>query len=126
MSGAGARDRLRTWLAVPAVRTAFILALDAAATTAALAAAFFLRFEGAIPPRWAELGWRALPLLVACRLVAVVATRLHRWAFRMSGFSEALRLALAQAGGSALFLAAFALLSPQGLPRSVVALEFFL
>src|SRR6266496_1209947 len=55
----------------------------------------------------------------------VIIARLHRWSFRMSGISEAMRLSLAMLGGSVLFLLIFRHTSPHGLPRTVYALEFF-
>jgi len=99
---------------------------DALATAVALTTAFLLRFDGDIPSRWIAVMKLALPVLVASRLLAVFAARLYRWSFRMSGFAEALRLLVATLGGSALFIAAFPFVSAQGLPRSVLALEFFL
>ncbi len=103
-----------------------IFAWDALATALALTAAFLLRFDGGIPSRWVDVMKMALPALILVRLCAIAAARLYRWSFRMSGFAEALRLLVATLAGSIVFVLAFSLLSPQGLPRSVLALEFFL
>jgi FlaA1/EpsC-like NDP-sugar epimerase len=111
---------------VRGLRYAVILGWDAAATCAALFLAFLLRFEGSIPGPFVALMLQAMPLLAVARIAAIMLSRMHRWPFRMAGFSEALRLAGTNVAGSALFLVAFAVVSPQGLPRSVLALEFFL
>jgi FlaA1/EpsC-like NDP-sugar epimerase len=64
-------------------------------------------------------------VLRACRLIALLATRLHHWSFFMSGLSEGLRLVVAMSAGTAAAMAACAAFLPLGLPRSVWALEFF-
>jgi FlaA1/EpsC-like NDP-sugar epimerase len=109
-----------------AARFAVILSLDGACSAAALGAAMVLRFEEGIPSPYPEILPVAVALLVASRVGVNVATRLHRWSFRLSGLSDAVRLATAAVGGSALFVPLSWLLVPPGLPRTVYALEFFL
>ena len=63
---------------------------------------------------------------MSIRLAVSLVFGLHRWSFRLSGFHEAARLALATLSGSACFVAAFYFLQRIGPPRSVIVLEFFL
>lgn len=109
-----------------AARYAAILALDAACSVAALGAAMLLRFEEGVPSPYPEILPATLALLVAARLAANGAARLHRWTFRLEGEGEAVRLAAAALGGSVLFVALSEVVFPPGLPRTVYALEFFL
>jgi NAD(P)-dependent dehydrogenase (short-subunit alcohol dehydrogenase family) len=109
-----------------AARVAAILALDGACSVAALFVAIVLRFEEGVPGPHPDLLPVTFAVLVAARLAVNAAARLHRWPFRLAGEEEAVRLAAAALGGSALFLAVSETLVPPGLPRTVYALEFFL
>lgn len=109
-----------------ALRRTLITIFDALATAAALEGAFYLRFEGHPYEPFIQTVHRALPLLVAIRIAVVIAARLHRWAFRMAGLIEALRLASANLVASAAFLFIFPLISRVNLPRSVVVMEYFI
>jgi len=103
-----------------------ILGMDALATGLALQVALWLRFEGPPPAAYRELLPVALPLLVGCRLLVNVATLLHRWSFRLAGFTDAVRLVQAGLLGSLAFVVLLTSLVPLGLPRTVYVLEFFL
>jgi FlaA1/EpsC-like NDP-sugar epimerase len=108
------------------LRRLAVLAADALAAAAAVSAAFLLRFDGGVPPEYLRMWILAVPVLAAVRPLAAALLGLDRWSFRMSGLVEGVRLALAGIAGSALFLAAMAALADRAVPRSVVALEFFL
>ncbi|MBI5068807.1 MAG: polysaccharide biosynthesis protein [Deltaproteobacteria bacterium] len=114
------------WNSIALVRFTLILGLDALAAAFAFQTAVLLRLDGNISADIRESLRQALPVLVACRLAAVLTARLHRWSFRMSGLHEAIRLVAATAAGTALFYAVFHGLSSRYLPRSIYALEFFL
>jgi FlaA1/EpsC-like NDP-sugar epimerase len=86
-----------------------------------LYAALLLRLGGEVTASFAAEARTALPLLVLIRLAAVLAARLHRWSFRMSGHLEAARLAAAMFAGSVAFA-----LGCSSLPGSVYVLEFFI
>ena len=119
------RTRAR-WGRAGAVRHWGIVLLDAAAVGFALVAALALRFDGRIPAAYAEEVPAAAALLVAIRLACNAAARLHAWSFRTAGLPDAVRVGLAGLCGTAL-LSPFVLLgAPVSLPRSVLALEFFL
>jgi FlaA1/EpsC-like NDP-sugar epimerase len=108
------------WGTSPLLRYAFVLGCDAIAAVCGLYGALFLRLKAEIPPDYAMQARNAVLLLVAIRLAMVCATGLHCWSFRMSGLSEAARLAFAMMAGTVAF--AFAC---QSLPRTVYVLEFF-
>ncbi len=121
--------RLQQWarrLPAGEYRGAAVLLLDALAAVAALSGATWLRFEGRIPDLYGAALWLALPLLVSVRLGLGVAARLQQWSFRMAGLTDAVRIVIATAAGTAAFVALFAAISPTPLPRTVYALEFFL
>jgi FlaA1/EpsC-like NDP-sugar epimerase len=105
----------------PLARYAIIAALDAGATLFGLYGSLLLRLVGEVPSHFAASARVAAPLLVLVRLAAVRVAGLHRWSFRMSGLSEAARLAFTMVVGSVIFALTF-----RGLPRSVYVLEFFL
>jgi FlaA1/EpsC-like NDP-sugar epimerase len=109
------------WSSTTALRTAVILGYDAVASVAGLYLALMLRLAGDVPPEYALSAKVAAPFLVAIRLATVIAARLHRWSFGMSGLAEAARLAMSMLAASVVFVAAV-----RGLPRSVYVLEFFL
>jgi FlaA1/EpsC-like NDP-sugar epimerase len=118
---------LRNWIPQhPGVRSVVILACDAFFVCVALALSYLLRFEGAVPFEYQRAALAALPVLVIVRVSLNLIAGLHRWSFRMSGLNEATRLVVTTVFGTAVVaLVLFALQKPF-LPRSVLALEFFL
>lgn len=113
------------WTRVQPVRCAVILALDVVAVLLAFEAAVLLRLDGSVPAHLLGPVRRAIPILLAARLLTILLARLHRWSFRMSGMLEAVRLVGAMIAGSALFIPLFLIASPVPLPRTIYALEFF-
>ena len=114
------------WFSLPMARSITVLAFDAIATLCGLYGALLLRFGGEIQPEYGRGARVAIPILVVFRILAVIGSGVHRWSFRMSGLSEAARLAGAMLAASAGFVLVFTSLIPHGLPRSVYVLEFFL
>src|SRR5512143_3661758 len=114
------------WLSTRPLRYATILALDALATVCALWGALFLRLHAVrVPSEYVVAAVVAAQVLVCVRILVALLARVHCWSFRMSGFSEAVRLGIAMAAGSAIFLVALLSFTPYRLPRTVYALEFF-
>ncbi len=113
-------------------RYALILAGDAIATAIALYLAFFIRFEGRIPPERFEQFLRCLPPLLFIRTTLAVAFGTHRWSFRLSGIHEGMRLVHATLTGSVCFATAFYFVQRAaedvsiGPPRSVIVIEFLI
>jgi FlaA1/EpsC-like NDP-sugar epimerase len=107
-------------------RTLFIALFDALVISISFYLGFLLRFEGRLSADLYELYGRYLPLLLAVRLPLHVAFGIHRWSFRFSGVHEALRVVLASLTGTACFASVFFFLRNPGLPRSVIAVEFFI
>jgi FlaA1/EpsC-like NDP-sugar epimerase len=118
---------LRTWttVSVSPGRVAIILLLDAVATALAFQAALFVRFNGDVPQSLSLALPTMMSLLIGARLVAVVTARLHRWSFLMSGIAEALRLFMAVAAGTLLFLLVVHFTLGTNVPRTIIVLEFF-
>ena len=116
-------DRLRALGGWP--RILIISLLDALVVSVSFYIGFLLRFEGRPGPDSYALYLRYLPLLLAIRLPLHFAFGIHRWSFRFSGFHEALRVVLAALTGTAGFASIFFFLRQPGLPRSVIAIEFF-
>ena len=108
------------------VRFLAIFSFDAAASAAALVAAGWLRFDGAIPEHLARALPIVVPLAVGSRLVANVAARLHRWSFRLAGLPEAVRVVAAAVAGTTIFVGLAGSLVPGVLPRSVFVIDLLL
>jgi FlaA1/EpsC-like NDP-sugar epimerase len=110
----------------PRLRSGLVLLLDAVMTASALFFAVLLRFDGVLPERWHVALEHRLPLLLTVRLAMLGWLGLHRWSYRNSGIREAGRLVLANAMATIAFEALRSFFSFEPLPRSVVAIEFFL
>jgi FlaA1/EpsC-like NDP-sugar epimerase len=104
------------------LRAVLVVSLDAAAALVAVAAAWAIRFEGAVPPGAAGVQRWTLAIVVGVRVLVLVRARLHRWSFTMPGMPEALRVLAAQLTGSVLFVVIVAALG-LGVPRSIYPLE---
>jgi FlaA1/EpsC-like NDP-sugar epimerase len=111
----------KRWVSPPALRYGAIVGYDAIATLCGLYGALLLRLNGEVTAPYAEEARMAVPLLVLIRISTVLAARLHRWSFHMSGLSEAARLVSAMFAASVVFA-----IGCHHLPRSVYVLEFFL
>jgi FlaA1/EpsC-like NDP-sugar epimerase len=109
-------------------RYLLILSADTIIAAVALSCAFLLRFDGRIPPSQAGSVGPALATLLTLRLGLALAFHLHRWSFQMPGLLEAMRLLGATVSGTVLFAVVSRLVAngASPLPRSVIALEFFL
>lgn len=96
----------------------------AAATTAALAVAFLLRFELSWPADQVALFWQALPWVLAIRTALALLFRITSGRWRFVGVSDMGRLMGAVVVGTVLYFA-FSWLVPvlPRLPRSVLVLE---
>jgi FlaA1/EpsC-like NDP-sugar epimerase len=110
------------------LRYLLILGCDSLITALALWCAFALRFDGRIPRALLDALPFALGSLIALRASVAIVFRLYGWSFQTPGLLEAMRLAAATVSGTALFVVCFRMAASGGpvLPRSVVALEFFL
>src|SRR5437588_4859852 len=91
----------------------------------AYGAAFMLRFDFAIPPRYAVLFLRTLPMVVAIQLAALGLFGLYRSWWRFSGITDLQALLKATTCASALMLGVFYLSGfLHGFPRSVFLLNW--
>ncbi len=111
-----------------AKRRRLALLLYAAAATAAYFSAYLLRFDFRPPTEYLALfAWTVWPL-VAIRLAVFRLFRLTRERWRYAGGYDVVRLVLATAAGSLVFLVAFRFVLPLSpvVPISVVAAEMVL
>jgi FlaA1/EpsC-like NDP-sugar epimerase len=78
------------------------VALDGAVFAGVFCAAFFIRFEGAVPPVWAAVMLASLPAVVAVKLLGFFAFRVPQLAWRSVGLVELHRIffALCAAGAA--------------------------
>ncbi|MDQ3223171.1 MAG: polysaccharide biosynthesis protein, partial [Gemmatimonadota bacterium] len=107
-------------------RQSLAIALDLGIAIVAIAVAYELRFEATVPVVHARtLAW-AWPAVALVRGCCSALFGVHRWSFRMSGLSEAARLMMAVALGSTVFVALSLAIPGFSVPKSVLALEFFI
>jgi FlaA1/EpsC-like NDP-sugar epimerase len=97
--------------------------LGAAIACAALAAAFLLRFEFAVPPVYIPMLTEALPIAVLVKMVTYRGFGLRHLAWRHIGFEDLLRLASANILGAAITAVAVRLAIGSAFPRSVYILD---
>jgi len=107
-------------------RYGLLLALDGFFAASGLYLGLAIRFEGTIPPEWWRAALVCLPIILAVRTAMSIVVGLHRWSFRLAGLNDAVRLALTTTAGSCLLMLGFFMAGWQGMPRSVMVLEFFL
>jgi len=95
----------------------------------AYAAAFQLRFDGAVPLAYQVVFWQTLPLLIAVFLVTFAVFRLYSGMWSYFGVDDLARLAIGLVTATAFFAAGTVLVRgalAAAVPRSVIAAEFLL
>ncbi|MEM6454677.1 MAG: SDR family NAD(P)-dependent oxidoreductase [Acidobacteriota bacterium] len=107
-------------------RVVALFTADGVATALCLWSALLLRFEGRLPDDIVQALPSTMLLLIACRLVAAQAFKLHRWSFRFSSLRDAARIGMAGLFGTGLFTLGLDLLHFASPPRSVLVLELLL
>ena len=116
--------------ATPQLRAAIFLAGDLVVWTTALVAAFLIRFDGIIPPRYLEDIPLLLLLFIPIKLVWHWAFRAYQIVWRSVGLSELMQIFKAAAFSSLTIAATVALLRHleelRSFPRSVLAIDFVL
>jgi len=108
-------------------RAAAFVALHLALLAGCYFFSFLLRFDGHVPERYVNSFLWTLPIVLAARLVALVAFRLHRGLWRFSSVADLVALVRATTVSSAVILAAIAF--TRGLlhfPRSVLVIDWCL
>ena len=84
--------------------------------------AFWVRFDGAVPPAYAHLWLDTLPWLVAIRVAVYVTFRLYAVPWRYTGVRDLMRIAISVPVGSLLF-AAFETWRRAAYPRSIILID---
>lgn len=100
--------------------------LGVAIVCAALALAFLLRFEFAVPAAYLPMLAHAMPWAVAVKLAVFRAFGLRHLAWRHVGFDDLLRVAGANAAASVALAAVLRVAIGPALPRSIYVLDFVL
>ncbi|MEJ2189277.1 MAG: nucleoside-diphosphate sugar epimerase/dehydratase, partial [Acidobacteriota bacterium] len=110
-----------------------LFSIDGSIAAVALWLAMLLRFDGQIRQPYLVILPSMLVLIAVSRVTANLLFRIHRWAFLLSGLSDAFRVGLAGLLGTGIFMTLVFFLrvgaappTKMGPPRSVVVLEFFI
>lgn len=93
---------------------------------ASLVAAFLLRFEFTLDPRYARMLLGAMPLLLIVKFLVFRAFGLRDLAWRYLGFQDLGRIAAANLAASAAATLVLRSVLGSGLPRSIHILDFLL
>jgi FlaA1/EpsC-like NDP-sugar epimerase len=101
-------------------------AMQMALASAALAAAFLLRFEFTLDPLYAHMLARSLPLLLAVKFCVFRAFGLRDLAWRYLGFEDLARIALANVVSSAAATVVLRVAIGPAFPRSIHILDLLL
>ncbi|HEY3414172.1 MAG TPA: nucleoside-diphosphate sugar epimerase/dehydratase [Armatimonadota bacterium] len=116
-------------MSIPRSRYSLALAkacIDAGLVVLSCFLAFYLRFEGHVQPSYVALGLRWLPVLVACRLGAIVAVTRYRLQWRSTGVGELIYIGIAIALGSFAFASLLYTRHVHAYGVSLLLLEAFL
>jgi len=107
------------------LRRPLVLALHLVLIPATYYAAFALRFDFDLPEHFAGLFWRSLPYLLGARLLSFAVFGLFRGWWRHVGMTDLVNLVRAVTASSVLLLLAlFMTQQLEGMPRSILALDW--
>jgi FlaA1/EpsC-like NDP-sugar epimerase len=101
-------------------------AMQMVLASAALVAAFLLRFEFTLEPLYFNMLLRSLPVLLAVKFLVFRAFGLRDLAWRYLGFEDLVRIALANLASSAVATVALRLAIGPAFPRSIHILDLLL
>jgi FlaA1/EpsC-like NDP-sugar epimerase len=105
-------------------RRFFVIIAHLAMWTASLLGAFLLRFEFHIPPIYLSHAVRWLAVLLVVRTVVHASMGLFHGLWRYSGSRDLIALVKAATLSTAAFALAVTFFGPQGLPRSIVVMDW--
>lgn len=108
------------------IRIPILILIQATLIVVANQAAFWLRFDGSIPPEQQPIDTELLPLLVAIRLGVFLALRLHKGVWRYAGIWDLRNIVTGVTVSSVLFWLAQWSLGTKGYPRSVFIIDALL
>lgn len=103
-----------------------ILATDAAGVVLAYHLAFWLRFDGVIPPEASEAFWNTLPLVFLVRIAAFTYFRLYSGVWRYASVNDLVSILKAVSVGTILLVLPVFFFDVPGYPRSVFFIDWFL
>ncbi len=105
-------------------RRVFVVLAHIAMWTASLLFAFLLRFEFHIPAVYLEHAIRWLAVLLVVRTIVHASMGLFHGLWRYSGSRDLIALAKASVLSTAVFALIVTFLGPQGLPRSIIVMDW--
>ncbi len=103
-----------------------ILAADGIAVAFSYYLAFWLRFDGEIPPDAMHAFWNTLPLVFLVRLASFTYFQLYSGVWRYASINDLVSIIKAVAVGTILLVLPFFFFGVPGYPRSVLIIDWFL
>jgi FlaA1/EpsC-like NDP-sugar epimerase len=103
-----------------------LLLADLIVLAVAYLAAFYLRFDLAVPLDIRQTMWQTMPLLVVIGLVFMVVFEVYRGMWRYASINDLYQIIKALTATSVVFVLALYLISHQTVPRSVVVIQWLL
>lgn len=103
-----------------------IFGADALAVAASYYLAFWLRFDGAIPPEAISAFWNTLPLVFLVRLASFIYFQLYSGVWRYASINDLMSILKAVSVGTTLLVLPFFFFGVPGYPRSVLIIDWFL
>ncbi len=103
-----------------------MVGIDAALIVVSYYGAFFARFDGTIPGRYAAMFLSTLPWMVLIHIVTALAGRLHQGVWRYVSLWDCLRLAATTAAGTILFFGFTSVVLGSHVPYSIYLIDMLL
>jgi len=103
-----------------------IVGADAVLVIISYYMAFWLRFDGRIPPDAMAAFWNTLPLVFLVRIAAFIYFRLYSGVWRYASINDLMSILKAVSAGTGLLVLPVFFFSVPGYPRSVFLIDWFL
>ena len=104
----------------------FLLLTDMVGIAGSYYAAFYLRFEGTIPPDMQLLMWRTVLLLLTVGLVFLLVFEVYRGMWRYASINDLYQIIKAITATSLFFVILLYLFRHESVPRSVVVIQWLI
>ena len=103
-----------------------LLVADLVSMAVSYYAAFYLRFDGAIPPDMQLLMFRTMPLLVAIGMFYLFVFEVYRGMWRYASINDLVQIIKVILATSLSFMTVLYLIRSEAVPRSVVVIQSFI
>lgn len=107
-------------------RRSLVVAIHLLLWSGAFLGAFLLRFEFVLDERYQQMALQALPLVLVLRVASFAYRRLFHGIWRYTGSADLVNLLVTTSASSVLFLLAAYMLGIQGIPRSILIIDWLL